>query len=1176
MKKFTNSILVHCLTGFFVLTGMAAHAWNLTDLANGTNYISSPGGYTNNVYFSAYQITNDTGITCTNIWVKMGAFTNGSGAPNIGLGGKSPSKKSLGYSAPNTATPFYFCMSATNGGTSATNAISLYNGDPDAGGILLTNILFTKNYVILVTRSANGSSAGTNYLSTASPTLGSFLTITSTYTIGNASSKSGLYASYPAVSNSWDATTFSLVANSFWVDTNYYPNAMVGNVSYSKAATLTNIATFQVINTKASTTAISGGGFVNTGNGAVPNYILPGTAGVLAPIPAVTNSLLLTNWASVTAAYTNTTVYFTNKFSNTGPLDASVGELVCTLPRGFVYAGSPTFAGVVIDNPSTNAPAATNYVLTFSQGYTVPANSSAVLVFAAVPTNALDVAGGVTNRAVLTTYSAYGLIGTNQIDLTYDTTDNATPTNNVRVLLPPAAANDAFTAYEDTTLTVAAPGVLANDNEPNGFTMTVLSCTQPAHGSVTVNADGSFAYLGATNYNGSDSFTYTLTNGNARAAAATVNLTVTAVNDPPSFTKGADQSGLANAGAQTVTGWATAISAGPADESAQTLTFHVSNNNSSLFSVPPAVAANGALTYTPAGNAAGSATVTLYLTDNGGTANGGRDTSATNTFLIMVNKATPAFSGLNASQSSIYGATGITLSGKVSAAGSVTLYPASGEAVSVTINGNTQTTTVNDATGDFSFSYNPATIPYSATPYTITYAYAGNTFLNSTNATSTTLTVNKAVLGITANSTNRAYGAANPAFTYTASGFVNGETTGVLGGSPGLTTTATTNSPVSTCTITAAAGSLSAANYSFSFTNGTLTVNAAALGITASNQSKTYGATLTFGAGQTAFASSGLQNGETIGSVTITASGGTAANAAAGTYSLTPSAAAGGTFTAGNYSIAYTNGTLTVNKAAPALTVATSGSPMGYKSSVNFTATLPADATGFVLFLTNNAASSSNNLSAGSAASAATILLPRGTNTITAQYFGDGNYLGATNALAGGQVITNHPPVAGSAYGYTNSVISFRLPLANLTANFSDADADTLTVTSCSTSTNGVTPAITGGLFYYYNTNRVNDQFGFVVTDGYGGSATGSVKIVFFPFLVGQNGTFAVAGGKVNLQFYGISGYPYAIERSTNLTTWTVILTTNAPASNVFKYQDTFSDLGTPPVSAYYRLKYNP
>src|SRR5947209_6788012 len=62
--------------------------------------------------------------------------------------------------------------------------------------------------------------------------------------------------------------------------------------------------------------------------------------------------------------------------------------------------------------------------------------------------------------------------------------------------------------------------------------------------------------------------------------------------------------------------------------------------------------------------------------------------------------------------------------------------------VAVTINGNTQTTTVNDATGDFSIVYDPYTIPASGSPYTITYGYNGDGSLNGAADTNTTLTVN--------------------------------------------------------------------------------------------------------------------------------------------------------------------------------------------------------------------------------------------------------------------------------------------------------------------------------------------------------------------------------------------------------------------------------------------------
>ena len=56
------------------------------------------------------------------------------------------------------------------------------------------------------------------------------------------------------------------------------------------------------------------------------------------------------------------------------------------------------------------------------------------------------------------------------------------------------------------------------------------------------------------------------------------------VNDAPSFTKGADQTVNEDAGAQSVSGWATAISKGPANESGQAVDFIVTNNNNALFS----------------------------------------------------------------------------------------------------------------------------------------------------------------------------------------------------------------------------------------------------------------------------------------------------------------------------------------------------------------------------------------------------------------------------------------------------------------------------------------------------------------------------------------------------------------------------------------------------------------
>ena len=91
-----------------------------------------------------------------------------------------------------------------------------------------------------------------------------------------------------------------------------------------------------------------------------------------------------------------------------------------------------------------------------------------------------------------------------------------------------------------------------------------------------------------------------------------------------------------------------------------------------------------------------------------------------------------------------------------------------------------------------------------------------------------TLTVRQVTLTVTANDTNRIFDAANPAFTASYTGFVNGDTLAVVSGSPSLTTSATTSSPAGGYTITNTLGTLSAANYTFSLVNGTLTVQPAA------------------------------------------------------------------------------------------------------------------------------------------------------------------------------------------------------------------------------------------------------------------------------------------------------------------------------------------------------------
>ncbi len=251
----------------------------------------------------------------------------------------------------------------------------------------------------------------------------------------------------------------------------------------------------------------------------------------------------------------------------------------------------------------------------------------------------------------------------------------------------PAAGADADTTLEDTPLSVAAPGVLANDKSPAGNPLTAKLVTGPSHGTLVFNADGSFTYTPAANYNGSDGFTYESTDGTYTSAPTPVTLTITPVNDAPSYTAGGNVTSLEGAGAQSVS-WATSVSAGPSNESGQTLTFTVTSTNTSLFSAQPAVDASGTLTYTAAPDSNGVDTVSVQLRDNGGTANGGVDSTTVSTFTITVTPVNdaPSFTK-GANQTVWHGAGAQTVTGWAT---SISPGPAneSSQTVSFTVTNN--------------------------------------------------------------------------------------------------------------------------------------------------------------------------------------------------------------------------------------------------------------------------------------------------------------------------------------------------------------------------------------------------------------------------------------------------------------------------------------------------------
>ncbi|MDR3477200.1 MAG: MBG domain-containing protein, partial [Gammaproteobacteria bacterium] len=197
--------------------------------------------------------------------------------------------------------------------------------------------------------------------------------------------------------------------------------------------------------------------------------------------------------------------------------------------------------------------------------------------------------------------------------------------------------------------------------------------------------------------------------------------------------------------------------------------------------------------------------------------------------------------------------------------------------------------------------------------------------------------ITPASLTITANDISKTYGQ-TVTFTgseFTPTGLQNSETIGSVNlTSAGAISTANVgSSPYSIVASLATGGTFNPANYSISYTDGALTVNPASLTVAANNASKTYGQTVTFSGGE--FTPTGLQNNETIGSVSLASAGAiNTANVGSSPYSIVASLATGGTFNPANYSISYTDGALTVNPAS--LTVAANNANKTYGQTVTF------------------------------------------------------------------------------------------------------------------------------------------------------------------------------------------------------------------------------------------------
>jgi hypothetical protein len=272
---------------------------------------------------------------------------------------------------------------------------------------------------------------------------------------------------------------------------------------------------------------------------------------------------------------------------------------------------------------------------------------------------------------------------------------------------------------------------------------------------------------------------------------------------------------------------------------------------------PDYTAANASVNFT-----IGQARPTVSVSDAGGTYSGSAFPASAS--VAGVN-GVPASSLEGVGLTLAYYAGNTLLPGAPASAGTYTVvasfagsadYTAASASTNFTIGTATPTVNVSDAGGTYNGSQYPATAtvtgvkggpasslegaslvltyfagnttlpgaPTGAGSYTVVASFAGSPDYAAASA-STTFSIGRATLTVTANNAGRVYGQANPVFSAMITGFVNGETSQVLSGNASLSTNAALNSPAGSYTITAAQGTLSAVNYSFVFKTGTLTVS---------------------------------------------------------------------------------------------------------------------------------------------------------------------------------------------------------------------------------------------------------------------------------------------------------------------------------------------------------------
>jgi hypothetical protein len=548
-------------------------------------------------HYAGYHVVNGSS-GYQNFWVKLDSFqAAGGGASVIGLSPAQNAGVQVGQLAASATSDSYFLLKAT--GTTTTgqsHAVTLWSGDPSSAG---STAVCTQSFTYATvenTIQANANKISSTTTSGSSGSIGSTLTVAingETGTVGaGPSGDPGIFDMSGAAVSSFPASAWQLVGTSLtmspdgtaaartWTNLLKLANASGGARTYAASYT------FRAVGTSASTTTIYPMQYIASGTNV--KHTVPPTGATLPSIPAASNNLTLSASVSPTMLPSiggNGT--YSVVVANAGSSAATINDLTFTLPSGVSYRTVTSTAG----GSATANPTITGSTLLYPGPWTIPASGTLTFTLgAAFPASAGTY-----------TASAVAHVGSVQIDTTLSTADNAPATPSLVVNVPPSATNDSGSVYSGASTTVT---VLTNDTVAAPYTKSVNSVGSPAHGTATLNANGTITYASTGGYAGTDSFTYNLSDGFS-TSTATVTITVYA---------------KANAAADSATTYAgTAVTVAvlsndtvdPAYAKSVSAVGSAANGTASLN-------ADGTITYTPNAGFTGTDSYTYTLSDGHG------------------------------------------------------------------------------------------------------------------------------------------------------------------------------------------------------------------------------------------------------------------------------------------------------------------------------------------------------------------------------------------------------------------------------------------------------------------------------------------------------------------------------------------------------------------------------